>query len=744
MYADQSNFQAALQGKPEKMIVTEPIFWDEPYDESATAFTTDTPVEIVLGKNSITIAENSRLSFSGPFHFTGDGSLFQIGGDLFLDGADLTANGDGAGAISFSGSTVTTGAFTMNLELQDCALSVQGLDGVGVRAAQGAVIRMVNTSVICAGENSTGVISAAGSAVSIYEQSRFVVTGKNATGIVLSEQVSGFLEFDLTVKGESSLGAVVSGGDYANSGTVTVSGKRAIGVYLEENAYKAEAGKIVVTGAESTGIFAEGNLEASQLSLRAETGMAAEADGKLSFILCDIDAATTKLLSHTGEIMLDTCRASDIPFGAVVKTRKAQLYLNGDGEYFSNAYDVGTFGFSIPVGTERFTLPDKLTFSLYDAEDFTVQTIERFLPVTWVQANYDLDTIGDYVINYRADTGVLPMEISGTVMIHVYDGNRPRLNYAVRIGDDYTELYFAPQLEDEQQIRLWVSDDEGKIWRDYIAEGRAQAWGFLGFVATDELKENTTYLLKLELVGGLHSGTSPILSYWRNEREIKWSNGDRDGGDQRPQQERPQGQNPAPETPPPPTPTPERESLPAFVQHPPAKAPPSGMELTQTELQDLTEANPKTITVVSDGVKAELPTDALKNIPLEPDESLNIVLEQPEENTFSVRIYAGQREISSLEEPVTVTVPNPSGIRQAVPQTGGTPIPAEDAKEGKIAFPIPKTGTYVMDATPAGQEDPKSHDANGFAWFWLSGILLPIGIALLIVRRVLRKRRAEL
>lgn len=772
VYADNSNFKSVIQGRPATVIVTETIIWSEEYNETApenTSFTTDTPVEIVLGEHSIAIEENSRLSFSGPFHFTGNRTLFRIGGDLYIDGVRLTANGDETTAITFSDASIPNGAFTRNLELNNCELSVHGLGGVGVRAAQGAVIRITNTAVLCAGEKSIGVIDTANSTVSVYEHSRFEVMKKNAVGMVLPEQAHGigFLEFDISVSGENSRGVIVpDGSDYANSGTVAVSGEKAVGIYLEESAYRVETGRIIVTGAESTGIFAEGNLEASQLSLKAETGIAAEADGALTFILCDIDAPPDGLLSHSGEIVLDTCHASDLPDGAKVKMRKAQPYLNHyetpDGERLT--YEIGVFGFFVPVGSERLSLPDTLTFSLYDVEDPSVRTIERILPVIWEETEYDPDSIGDYVLSYRAEANGLPIEIAGAVTLHVYDGSLPRLNYAVRLGADHTELHFTPRVDDGQQIRLWVSDDSGETWRDYIAEDKAQGWGRLGFVTTNALKENTAYLLKLEVVGGLHAGISPVLSYWRNEREIRWENGDRDGGDQRPQEERPEPSpvpTPKPNrpgssgshgrpgstitvTPSAETPQPqEPESQPVFIENPREEKPSGGVELTQPELLDIIEANPETVTVVSGDVKAELPTEALENIPLKPEETLSVVLRQPEENAFDIQIYAGEREIDSLGgSPIKVTVPDTGGSKQAVPQEGGAPIPAKETANGEVRFTIPETGTYLIDPPPEKQET-EFPDTKLSVWIWLSGALC-IGILLFLLWLILRKRRTNL
>ena len=213
----------------------------------------------------------------------------------------------------------------------------------------------------------------------------------------------------------------------------------------------------------------------------------------------------------------------------------------------------------------------------------------------------------------------------------------------------------------------------------------------------------------------------------RSEREIKWENGDRDGGDQRPQEKRPE----------------EPEVKPVFAQNPPEENLSGGIQLTQPELKNIIEANTETVTVVSDGVKAELPTATLKNIPLEPDESLTVLLEQPEENAFDIRIYAGIREINAWgDAPIKVTVPNPGGAKQAQPQSNGDPIPAEKTADGKVVFPVSETGTYVMDTPPAKQET-QNLNTKPSIWIWLSCALL-LAISLLTGYLFLRKRRANL
>lgn len=722
VYAQNSNFKDAIQGKPKTIIVTEPIIWNEKYDSDTsdnTDFTTDTPVEVVLGEHNIMVAENSRMSFSGPFNFTGNGNLFQTGGALFLNGVSLTANGDDTTAITFYDAPVQNGEFTRNLELRNCDVSVLGTDSTGICAVQGANIRVVNTSIICAGASSIGVIGTDNSVVSIYDQSRFDVVGKNAVGMVLSEQASGFLEVNINVSGENSRGSVVSGEGYINSGTITVSGEKAVGVCLKESASKAKNGTIIVTGKESTGIFAEGNLEMLLFSLKAENGIAAEGES-LNFILCDIDTPTGGLVSHGGTILLDTCLISELPSDAEIKTRKAQPYLNNYEtlEHDFLTYDIGVFGFSVPAESVRQVLPNTLTFSLYDPENSATRTIEQIFTVTWEQKDYDLSTVGDYEIGYQADTGGLPIEIAGTVTIHVYDSSRPWLNYAVRMGDNYTELHFAPRVEDDHQIRLWVSDDGGETWSDYIADEKAQAWGSLGFVATDALKENTGYLIKMELVDGSCAGISPVLSYWRNQREIKWGNGDRDGGDQRPREER---------------------SEPPIVQTSMEEKTSEGVELTPSELKDISQVNPDTITVMCNGVKAEFPTDALESTLLEPNESLFVFLEQPEENVFSVRVYAGDRKIDTLgDAQIKVTVPNSGDVKQAVPQSGGEPIPVEESVEGKAVFSISETGTYAM--YPSSIEQ-KTDSPNTKSDVWIWRLLLLTAILLLALYIILRKRR---
>ena len=166
-------------------------------------------------------------------------------------------------------------------------------------------------------------------------------------------------------------------------------------------------------GAESLDVS-----DSTTIQLKAESGMAAEAGGSITFILCDVDAPKDSFLSRSGKIVLDTCKAADMPDGAEIKTRKAQPFLNGyetpDGEYLF--YDVEVFGFSVPVGAAGLILPDTLAFSLHDEENSAAETIELLLSVEWEHAEYDADRIGDYEIHYCADTNGLPLEIAGSII----------------------------------------------------------------------------------------------------------------------------------------------------------------------------------------------------------------------------------------------------------------------------------------------------------------------------------------
>lgn len=779
-YADNDTFRSVLQScTGGKIILSEHVIWNS---EKPAELITREPIEIELGDFGITVAEGCRLSFSGPFHFTGNKTLFYIDGELSLDGAELTAVGTGTTAIAFSDAPVAEDELTMGLDMKNTRLSVLGEEAVGFHMVQSANISVLNSVIACVGEKSVGVINEPDSIASISEQSQFEVMGKQAVGMVIAGEDSplGDRVFHMAVCGENSRGILaLRGSKYINEGTIEVSGAHAVGIELKDGAQRVQFGSIIVSGTESTGIFAEGKLEVAQLTLKAEVGKAAEAGGAMSMILCDIQATPDKLLSHTGEIVLDTCLISEPPMGAVIKTRKAQPYLNGyetpDSEFL--AYDLGVFGFFVPVGPKKLILPEMLTFSLYDTQDAAIETIELSLPVIWEQTEYDADTVGDYEIAYRANTNCFPVEVSGSVTVHVYDVGKPWLAYAMRMGDTYTELYFTPKAEDTEVFRLWVSEDEGETWLDYIAEGVAQAWGTLGFVATDKLKENTSYLLKLEIVGGANAGISPVISYLRSEREIKWTNGDRDGGDQRPQKERPGtdsvpepdhtpnhsgssgshnrphitdpvGPSPSPSLPPKSTPSQapenENESNPAFAESKPeAVSPDAELVITKTELDDILKANPDKITIRSVCIKADIPTDALKSVPLQPDESLTVILEQPDARSFSLRIYAGQREIESFHDrPIEVTVPGPAEMHQAVPQDGGRAAPVTKAENGSVTFSIPKTGNYVMDRLQEDKpEEREAKEQTSRFWLWLLAAVI-LGAVACTIWLVWRKRRS--
>lgn len=182
----------------------------------------------------------------------------------------------------------------------------------------------------------------------------------------------------------------------------------------------------------------------------------------------------------------------------------------------------------------------------------------------------------------------------------------------------------------------------------------------------------------------------------------------------------------------------EPQSAPAFAQNSADEIPAgSGLEITKKELEDLAQANSGKITVASNGIKAVFPTEALETVNLEPDEKMTIVMERPSESSFNVRLYAGEREVSSLGwEPIEVTVPVSGCVSRAVSRTGGEPVQADVSNNGSAVFSVPKPGSCSMDM-PANQRGDKRDNTQPYIWICILGILLCGGLT---VWFCLRKR----
>ncbi len=751
VYADNSNFNTVMQnGTGHKIILTESIVLDAAGGEIENGIiSTKAPIDVEMGEYSIIIKEGSRFTFEGPYHFSGAQTLFHIEGEIFFNDVELKANGNNISAITFSNAPIHEGEYTMGLEMNNSSLSLFGENTVGFHAVQGANIRLTNSVITCSGAYNTGIIDEQGSNAAIWLQSRFDVAGENAVGMVLERNsyTSAIREFNMTVSGENSRGIVVmDGGICTNSGMINVSGINAVGIYLEYGAKKIKSGAVEVFGQKSTGVAAEKDMEALQLSLSAEDGIAARSNGALDFILCNIEADSDRLISDIGKITMDTCRIREVPEGAVIKTRKAQPYLNSyetpDGDILS--YDVGTFGLSIPSGSPKLILPDDLVFTLYDPEDISKEAVSMPLLVIWKNTEYDPDIAGDYEITYGADTNDIPIEVSGSIKIHVYDIGSPMLLYALRLGDTHTELYFTPKTEVAENIRLWVSSDYGDTWFDYIEDGRAEVWGRLGFITTDELEENMQYLIKLEIDGK----ASSVISYWRNEREIKWSNGDRDGGDQRPNKGHPDTgvpsePMPSPGNPDSPVKEKDQKEKPVFAANGEGSENlEQGIVITGPELANILEANPKGVTIIQNGIKADIPADVLKSIGSNQHDSLTVVLEQPDKDSFSLQMYTEEKEIGlSSDAPAEITVSSSGTATLAVPRDGGEPVPEKKTHDGETTFSIPNTGTYDIEPFPADQEkDDASEKKTGTLNRNLIFAAVVFGVILLIAFAVSRNR----
>ena len=128
-------------------------------------------------------------------------------------------------------------------------------------------------------------------------------------------------------------------------------------------------------------------------------------------------------------------------------------------------------------------------------------------------------------------------------------------------------------------------------------------------------------------------------------------------------------------------------------------------------------------------------------ISLVPEESLKIVLEQPEESAFNLRLYAGEREVASFGgAPIGITVSTLGGVTQAVPQVGGAPIPVDKSGDGSAVLSISEIGTYSMEA-PFQEENAERQGKKTQKWIWLPVILLFVALVIVFWLN-LRKRRA--
>lgn len=314
-------------------------------------------------------------------------------------------------------------------------------------------------------------------------------------------------------------------------------------------------------------------------------------------------------------------------------------------------------------------------------------------------------------------------------------------------------LRFFSEITDADSLTLWMSAD-GEAWRDIAEIEDSVVSPFTAYI--EALEPNRDYQFRLEVVGGPMAGLSNTLDFpYYDTDPDREGGGDRDNGDRDDQGEEP----PAPAMPtspdmeppatPPPTgnspasvkpntgrgtsaadsdrprreasgPAPEQAapSIPekAAASEPEASASTAALpdrrvfSLTAPQAADQLAANPESLTITQNGIKAVISAAALERLALSDDDIFSAELEMPEPDRFSVRFWVGEAEITGFgEEPFVLHIPyaaEPESMTDVFCQKAEETLPAAGYENGKLVFALQTTGEYVIrrKEAPAAQQ----------------------------------------
>ena len=524
---------------------------------------------------------------------------------------------------------------------------------------------------------------------------------------------------------------------YSSAVEITATGNDAIAMELGEHAYIYCPDTVIeVTGNNSIALKVRGDARLDRLRAEAgNNGTAISATGNLTLESCSVYGAV-----HTGGILtLDCTAAEPLPENARIISRKAH-WLSDYGA------DMGIFGFWAVAG-QQSPLPDAISLDLIDRDGAEELKFLQDIPMLWEANSADLSAPGTYTVYGTPQIPELPHGVGGlertAVTVQIVEPGRPWL-IAASVPSSYVSLHFMEPIEDAEDIRLYHSLD-GETWTRLDEDA---VW-LSGWSASIQfLQPDHMHYFQLEVVGGSLAGRSNTLSFYLDADNLIGDGGDRDNGDRGDQGENPPEplppvipppdppvtpDNPTPpDTPAPPTPpddpspasprpgggtsgsadkpdtdrvraqTPQVEESTqpegnTFIAPPMAEATPNSavFSLTAPQLEDQLAANPESLTITKNGIKAVIPAKALAALELREGENFSAELNMPSADRFSVRFWVEDREITDFGgEAFELHIPSKTAEISCL--RDGETLPAVGYENGRAIFSLWHTGEYDL------------------------------------------------
>lgn len=573
----QANFVEAITSPGNDgatFILTEDIVLsDDDFEQGEPLFCNVTlPTTVLMGSFTLRLEEedsNNMVSFSGPFHFIGEGRMFEVSPYCALRFEGVTLTVEGEEAVGLFAMPDRWGIAT--IDVSDCRLQVTGDNATGILVGDGGHITPNGLFLEVSGSEAVG-IRYESDVLDISGGERGVsgaITGTEAVGIHLADGYTAVLYLDGLEIHSRSVGALVeSGATLRPAGTLHVL-EGGTGILVEEtgelrwkesDAYPGwfhwEQDRLVVqVEDDGTGVGGLGSLQLFCSVFQLDgNATAVEAEGDVSLIAVTVEGGGSQSVRAGGSIQLDSSHLASPPPGASVTQRKAapylpllpwQTYSLGDFSIGYGGYSLDWFGFFLRQDMElsKEDLPGHLGLVLHDPERPSAELLYLILDsgISWDISEIDNSAPGSHKLAYRLD---LPDGVSTPSVNHqaipfqIYSPDRPFLAYAQSVYGSYIYIHFYPQLQPEGSFELsvFLSDDQGESWRDITQD---TYWNpededdfFVLIPSLLELEERE-YQIRIELSGSQADGTSNILSFHPSMLgKYRGTEGDRDGGDQ--------------------------------------------------------------------------------------------------------------------------------------------------------------------------------------------------------------------
>lgn len=138
---------------------------------------------------------------------------------------------------------------------------------------------------------------------------------------------------------------------------------------------------------------------------------------------------------------------------------------------------------------------------------------------------------------------------------------------------------------------------------------------------------------------------------------------------------------------------------------------PSGANvvLSKDMLDDQLKANPQSVALLGDGIRAVIPSESLGRVELAANQQFCARLEWLDGNRFEVRFWAGQREVREFEDSgFSVDLeyePQDKGAAVVCRGEDGSAVSAY-CREGRVRVSLERTGIYALETGAGGAAGP--------------------------------------